>query len=344
MSAKALLLLPLLFEELFLVMYWEERFMKTITFVAILLLMTTAALVGPPQVLADDEEFSAAIQRYPYRIPDLTVIGTPTSYKIGPKETMLDIARKYGLGYNDVDLLFPRMDVWVPPTGKKISIPTLWVLPPSQHLQLVINIPELRLYFFEKGSSSVQTYPIGIGDEGWESPLGTFFINDKRAHPVWYIPASLQEKYGMAQMPPGPENPLGDYVMKFSAGPYGVHGTAMPWGVGRLVSHGCIRCYPEHIKILYPQVPIGTKLEIIYEPIKFGQKNGQVFVEAHPDVYRKVPDYTQYAISKLAKHPLQKNIDQKKYLMVIKLQNGVPSNVTRFPVDDISAKLDVFME
>jgi L,D-transpeptidase ErfK/SrfK len=317
--------------------------MKTKILVLVFLFLISGTSIGAPAA-SDDEEFNTAVQRYPYHFPDLTVIGTPTWYKIGSKETMLDIARKHGLGYNDVDLLFPRMDAWIPPTGKKIFIPSLWVLPPSQHQQMVINIPELRLYYFEKATSTVQTYPIGIGDEGWESPLGTFFINDKRTNPTWYIPASLQEKYGMAQMPPGPENPLGDFIMKFSAGAYGVHGTAMPWGVGRLVSHGCIRCYPEHIKILFPQVPTGTKLEIIYEPIKFGQKNGQVFVEAHPDVYRKIPDYTQYALNRLALYPLAKNTDQKKYLMAIKLQNGVPTDITRFTVDDASLKLVEFMQ
>jgi L,D-transpeptidase ErfK/SrfK len=305
----------------------------------ILLIFAMCGLFFESQVLADDEEYTTTARRYEYRIPDATVVGTPSWYKIGTKETLLDIARKHGLGYNEVDLLFPRMDAWIPPSGKKISIPTFWVLPPTQHQQLVINLPELRLYFFDKASSTVQTYPIGIGDEGWETPLGTFFVNDKRANPTWYIPASLQAKYGMAQMPPGPENPLGDYVMKFSAGPYGVHGTAMPWGVGRLVSHGCIRCYPEHIKVLFPQVPVGTKLEIIYEPIKFGQKNGQVFVEAHPDVYRRIPDYNQYALNKLAQHPLAKYIDQKKLLMAAKLQNGVPTNVSRLGAEEVSLKL-----
>jgi L,D-transpeptidase ErfK/SrfK len=311
---------------------------------AIVSLLLICCSFPPSQAQGSDEEYNATVQRYPYRVPELTVIGTPTWYKIGARESMLDIARKHGLGYNEMDLLFPRMDAWVPPTDKKISIPTFWVLPPSQHQQLVINIPELRLYFFDKASSTVQTYPIGIGDEGWESPLGTFFINDKRANPTWYIPASLQEKYGMASMPPGPENPLGEYVMKFSAGAYGVHGTAMPWGVGRLVSHGCIRCYPEHIKLLYPQVPMGTKLEIIYEPVKFGQKNGQIFVESHPDVYRRIPDYVQYALGKLAQHPLAKYIDQKKYLMAVKLQNGVPTNVSRLAADETSLKLVDIMQ
>ncbi len=291
-----------------------------------------------------EEEFTATVHRYEYRIPDLTVVGEPSWYKVGPKDTLLDVARRYGLGYNDVDLLFPRMDAWVPPVGKRIMIPTCWVLPPTQHQQLVINIPELRLYFFDKSTSTVQTYPIGIGDEGWESPLGTFSIVEKRPNPTWYIPVSLQEKYGMASMPPGPENPLGEFMLKFSAGAYGVHGTAMPWGVGRLVSHGCIRCYPEHIRILYPQVSVGYKLELIYEPIKFGQKGGQIFVEAHPDVYRKIPDYVQFGLDKLAQYPLEKQVDRKKFIMAVTLQNGVPMNVTRFSPDDSSLKTVEFSQ
>jgi len=283
-----------------------------------------------------DEEFTATVQKYEYRIPDLTVVGTPKWYSIAPKDTLLDLARQNGLGYNSLDLLFPKMDAWIPPRGKKIFIPTFWVLPPSQHYQLVINIPELRLYFFDRSSSTVQTYPIGIGDEGWESPMGTYFINEKRPNPSWYIPVSLQEKYGMAVMPPGPENPLGEFTMKFSAGPYGIHGTAMPWGVGRLVSHGCIRCYPEHIRILYPQVPIGTKLEIIYEPVKFGLKGGRVFIEAHPDVYRRMPDYSKYAFDKLAQLPFAKQVDQKKFQVAITLQNGVPTDITRTDSEDSS--------
>ncbi len=285
-----------------------------------------------------EEEFSAIVQKFEYHFPDLTVIGVPRWYRIAPKDTLLDIARRNGLGYNSVDLLFPKMDAWIPPRGKLIFIPTLWVLPPTQHQQLVINIPELRLYFFDRASSTVQTYPIGIGDEGWESPLGTFSIVQKRPNPSWYIPASLQAEYGMAVMPPGPDNPLGEFIMKFSAGAYGIHGTSMPWGVGRLVSHGCIRCYPEHIRILYPQVAVGTKLEIIYEPVKFGQKKGQIFVEAHPDVYKKIPDYTKYALEKLAQYPFANRVDMRKLKVALSLQNGVPTDVTLLSLKDGSLK------
>jgi L,D-transpeptidase ErfK/SrfK len=244
-------------------------------------------------------------------------------------ETLLDVARNYGLGYNEIALFYPKLDPWIPPVSRTLLIPSQWVLPPTRHEELLINVAELRLYYFDKASGTVQTYPIGIGDEGWETPLGTFSIVEKRPNPAWYVPASLQEKYGMAVMPPGPENPLGEYMMKFSAGAYGIHGTALPWGVGRLVSHGCIRMYPEHVRLLYPQVRMGARLEIIYEPIKLGRQGGQIFVEVHPDVYQKIPDFSRYAQEKLQAAGWADQVDKTRFLMAVRLQNGAPINITK---------------
>lgn len=301
----------------------------------LLTFLLVCALYAPPRVHADDT-FSAQVVRYPYHLPDDTVIGKPQWYTIRKKDTLLDVARHFGLGFNSIKLLYPHVDAWVPPVGKRLAIPTFWVLPPTKEQQLVINLPELRIYYFDSKTSTVQTYPIGIGDEGWETPLGTYYINAKRPHPTWYVPKSLQAKYGVASMPPGPDNPLGDFIMKFSAGAYGIHGTSIPWGVGRLVSHGCIRCYPEDIKILYPQVKIGTKLEIIYQPVKLGERDGQIYVQAFPDVYRKIPDYFQYAMDKLKDYPLAQKVDRKRYMMAIRLHNGVPVDVTKSSSPDIS--------
>jgi L,D-transpeptidase ErfK/SrfK len=296
-----------------------------------LLAVWLPALTISPARCSAEEQYTAVVKPYPYSLgePSTTVVGAPTQHTVHAKETLLDIARANGLGYNEIVLFYPKLDPWLPPVSKTILMPSQWVLPPTKYEELVINIAELRLYFFQKGAGTVQTYPIGIGDEGWESPLGTFFINEKRPSPTWYVPASLQAKYGMASMPPGPENPLGEFVMKFSAGPYGIHGTAMPWGVGRLVSHGCIRCYPEHIRILYPQVKVGAKLEIIYEPIKLGKKNEQIYVEVHPDVYQRIPDFDQYAADKLQASGWADQVDMSRYSMAIHLQNGAPINVTK---------------
>lgn len=298
---------------------WAKRI------IAVIFVLASAL---PMASRAEQKVYTAHVVKYPYQLDSETVVGLPRLHQVKQAETLLDIARAYGLGYNELALLYPRMDPWLPPKQKSLLVPTLWVLPPTRLEELVINIPELRLYFFDKKSKTVQTYPIGIGDEGWETPIKVGYIAEKRPNPAWYIPESLQAKYGMKVMPPGPENPLGEYMMKLSIGPYGIHGTHMPWGVGRLVSHGCIRCYPEHIRILYPQVAVGTRLEIIYEPLKLGVKNGRVYVEAHPDVYRKIDDYTRYAMEKLDRSPWASRVDRRRFALAVRLQNGVPTDVS----------------
>ena len=285
------------------------------------------------------EEFTRELKQYPYDLNTRTVIGTPSWVEIRQKDTLLDVARRYDLCYyNELEFIYPRIDEWIPPAGKILGLPTIWVLPPTKHQQLVINLPEQRLYYFNKANASVQTYPIGIGDEGWETPIGVFHINDKRPNPAWYIPVSLQAKYGMKVMPAGPDNPLGDFIMKFSAGAYGIHGTNIPWGVGGLVSHGCIRLYPEDIKILYPQVKLGTKLEIIYEPVKIGQRDGCIYIEAHPDIYLRLPDYQRYAMEKLTQMQLTDKVDLKRFQLAIFLQNGIPADISRSPLGDYSER------
>ena len=277
----------------------------------------------------DEEEFPIRPpKKYPYSYPDRTVIGAFQYYVIKDKDTLLDIARRYGLGINELQLLYPSMDPWIPPKGVKIIIPSMWVLPPMRYGGIVLNIPEYRLYYFRPSEGTVQTYPVGLGDEGWETPVGVYRIESKRENPTWYIPPSLQAKYGATMMPPGPDNPLGKFMMKF-APMYGIHGTHIPWGVGMMVSHGCIRTYPEHIAVLYPQVSIGTPVEIIYEPIKIGLLDGRVYVEVHPDVYKRIKDWNDYATKFLASSPLRDRIDKSRYMTAVTLQNGAPMDVTK---------------
>ncbi len=275
-------------------------------------------------------EDTLATVKFFYSESSKSVIGRIQYYIIKKGDTLLDVARMFGLGYNDINLLYPDTDPWIPPKGKKLIIPTMWVLPQGKHKGIILNIPELRMYYFRPKEHTVQTFPVGIGDEGWETPLGHYKIGQKRKNPTWYIPKSLQEKYGRSSIPPGPENPLGSHIMKLAGTSYGIHGTNMPWGVGRLVSHGCIRLYPEHIKILYTQVKIGTPVEIIYEPIKWGYRRGRIFVEVHPDVYRKIENFREYALLKLEQCPFGKQmVDLKRYMLAIRLKNGVPFDVTK---------------
>ncbi|HDD35598.1 MAG TPA: hypothetical protein ENF30_02230, partial [Candidatus Desulfofervidus auxilii] len=178
---------------------------------------------------------------YPYRIPEKTVIGFLQKHYIKKNETMLDIARKYDLGYQELMLLYPKMDPWLPPAGKTIEIPTKWVLPQYNTKGIVINVAELRLFFYLPQIGLVKTYPVGIGIKDSPTPFGNFKVIEKEKNPTWDIPLSLQEKYGKTKIPPGPQNPLGNFWIGLSTNGYGIHGTNSPWGIGRLVSHGCIR-------------------------------------------------------------------------------------------------------
>lgn len=274
---------------------------------------------------------------YPYRFPSAsvpfsaaqTVVGVPQKHVVEKKETFLDIARDYDLGFNELEDLYPLQDPWIPPEGMKVVIPSQWVLPDVRRSGIVINIAELRLYYFIGKIKMVRTFPVGIGDSDWQSPVsGLFRITDKRVHPTWYVPESLQEKYGVKTMPPGPENPLGDFWMGLGYSSYGIHGTNFPWAVGRLVTHGCIRLYPEDIELLFGLVEPGTPVEIIYEPVKIGLRAGRVYVEAHRDIYNRLEDFDLYAFSRLKKSGVFEKVDLKKFTEAIDRRDGLPVDVT----------------
>ncbi len=275
---------------------------------------------------------------YPYRMPEgegidreaLTVIGAMRTYRIGQKDTMLDIARAFDLGYQELMLLHPEIDPWLPPVGKDIVIPTFWVLPLYRGEGIVINVPELRLYLYMPRIGLVKTYPIGIGVEDWPTPFGRFRVLEKEVNPTWDIPPSLREKYGgLTSIPPGPGNPLGRYWIRLSNTVYGIHGTNSPWGIGRLVSHGCIRLYPEDIEKLFPLVKVGTPVLILYEPVKYGFREGRIYVEVHPDIYRRIPDLVAYGLDRAISLGLMERIDLLLLLKALKEKKGVPLDVTK---------------
>ncbi len=259
----------------------------------------------------------------------LTVIGASQDYVITKEDTLLDVARNFDLGYNEMVLAYPAIDPWITPAGETLSIPTAWVLPSVNSKGIVINVPELRLYLFFTDIKMVKTYPIGIGVLDSPTPLGRFTIMEKTKNPTWNIPLSLQEEYGRQSMPPGPDNPLGAYRLRLSNFDVGIHGTNIPWGVGRLVSHGCIRLYPEDIEELFSEVKVGTPVEIIYEPVKIGFKEGHIFVEVHPDLYNVITDLFIDTARKLFIYQLWEEIDVDLLSKAVEEHTGIPVDITR---------------
>jgi len=226
-----------------------------------------------------------------YRLNSLedSLIGNIRSIQAEQKDTLLDIARRNGLGYHEIKLANPTVDTWIPGEKKKILLPTVFVIPAAAREGIVLNIPEMRLYYFpQKNKREVITHPLGIGRQGWATPYIDTEIIQKKANPYWYPPESIRKEHAEQGEPlpewvePGPDNPLGHYAMRLGLPEYLIHGTNKPFGIGMRVSHGCIRLYPEDIESLFRQVKLGTPVHIINQPFKVGRLDNHIYLEAHP--------------------------------------------------------------
>lgn len=214
-----------------------------------------------------------------------SVIGLPGSYTLRGGESLHEAALNAGLGYGEVAQANPGVDPWLPGDGTEIVLPTMWVLPQAPREGIVVNLAEMRLYhYFEAdGRRLVRTFPIGIGREAFDTPTGSYTVAQKLQNPSWTVPKSIRAENPSlpAIVPPGPENPLGRFALRLSDPSYLIHGTNRPLGIGRRVSHGCIRMYPGDIAALFKAVAPGTPVRIVYQPVKVGRRDGAVFVEAH---------------------------------------------------------------
>jgi L,D-transpeptidase ErfK/SrfK len=220
-----------------------------------------------------------------------TIVGAVSYTYTRQEQTLPDIARLHDLGYHEIRLANPQVNTWIPGRRRQINLPKQFVLPFVPHEGIVINIPEMRLYYFPEDEDGIVrrviTHPIGIGREGWNTPYVTTNIIQKNTRPSWYPPESIREKYASegtilpAVVKPGPDNPLGEYAMRLGLPSYLIHGTNRPYGVGMRVSSGCIRLYPEDIESLFNQVSIDTNVRIINQPYKVGIKGNEIYLEAN---------------------------------------------------------------
>ncbi len=254
----------------------------------------------------------------------VTLIGRFRMHTVRPGETLLDIARRYNLGISALQAFHPGQDPWLLETGSEMQIPSLWIVPSTKHRGIVINVPEMRLYRFHPKKGTVSTHPVTIGEEETPTPLGTFRVIDKAIDPEWNIPPKLRHKYKENIMPAGDDNPIGKYWLGLSSRGYGIHGTDNPWSVGRVLSNGCIRLYPEDIETLFPDVPKGTVVEIIYEPVKFGFRGRVIFVEVHEDPYGLIEDLEQHTRDVAGKMAIEDSVDWEKVYLALDTKNGAP--------------------
>ena len=229
---------------------------------------------------------------FEYPPAEFDLIGAVQVVEARYEDTLLDIARRYDIGQDEILGANPTVDRWLPGEGTRVLIPSRYILPPPPHKGLILNLPEMRLYYFPKPKDGqpreVQTYPVSIGRMEWATPLGETKVVSKQKDPAWRPPESIRAEHAAngdplpKYVPPGPDNPLGRYAMRLGIPGYLIHGTNKAYGVGMRVSHGCIRMLPEDIEYLFPQVPVGTPIRIINQPAKAGWHGGDLYLEMHP--------------------------------------------------------------
>jgi L,D-transpeptidase ErfK/SrfK len=229
-----------------------------------------------------------------YELPPegFDVIGTVSTITSRYEDTLVDIARRHGLGYYDVVRANPGVNVWLPGEGTEIVLPNRFVLPPGPRKGLVLNLAEYRMYYFPEPKPGrpayVYTYPMSIGRMDWETPLGRTSIVAMAKNPTWYPPQSVREEHAAEGdplpriVPPGPANPLGTRALRLGLPGYLIHGTNRPAGVGMRVSHGCVRMFPEDIEFLFDHIRVKTPVRIINAPVKIGWDGDTLVAEIHP--------------------------------------------------------------
>jgi L,D-transpeptidase ErfK/SrfK len=217
------------------------------------------------------------------------VIGRLAVTRLQKGDTLPDIARHFSLGTTAISAANPEVDVWVPEAGERIMLPLSFILPDTPRKGIVVNLATMRLFQYKGDGKSlvVSTYPVGVGTAERPTPIGQTRVARKATRPTWYVPASIAADHRKkgdilpAKVPPGPENPLGEYALYLSKSGYLIHGTNKPASVGLKATNGCMRLYPESVKLLYKDTPVNTPVAIVNQPYLIGQRDGVLYMEAH---------------------------------------------------------------
>jgi len=267
-------------------------------------------------------------------------------YLVGTNvETLADVARQFSVGHQEIRLANPDVEFWLLPADARVLLPKRHILPQAVREGIVLNVPEMRLYYFPDACKadqpcSVQTFPVSIGQMDWNTPLGTTRVTAKVENPTWTPPESIRKeaeangKILPAVVPPGPDNPLGAYALYLDLPGYRIHGTNRPYGVGMRVTHGCVRMYPEDIELLFGEVRVGTRVQIVNQPVKLGWSGNTLHMEVHPPLEEDtvgIATLKQEALRRLEAMEAERPfiLNGREFLRALEEMRGVPVAVSR---------------
>lgn len=298
---------------------------------------------------------AAFADEYVMGSPDDSVVGRVQVVAARVGDTLPDIARRYKVGYEEIRLANPGVDTWLPGEGTEVVVPTQFVLPDAPHQGIVVNVPEMRLYYYPKPRAGerqrVFTYPVSVGRGDWETPLAVTDVVRKDKDPAWYPPESIRAEHAANGDPlpkvvaPGPGNPLGRYALRLGLSGYLIHGTNKPYGIGMKVTHGCIRLYPEDIEALFGMAPVGTPVRLVNQTVKAGWLAGRLYVEVHPSLSdsatgrpTNLTPIVNAVLEATGDLPSDALVDWEAAYAAARVTTGIPADVSRRPVASMGSQ------
>ncbi|MCQ8102757.1 L,D-transpeptidase family protein [Methylomonas sp. SURF-2] len=265
------------------------------------------------------------------------MVGTLAAVDSQRDDTLSDLARHFGLGFTDITIANPGLEPWALADNQPVLLPVQFILPEAPRKGVVLNLANMRMFYYPR-DQRVLTFPVGIGRDGWNTPLGLTKIVAKKANPAWTVPQSIHREHRLLGdplpkvIPSGPDNPLGNYAMPLGFTGYLIHGTNKPYGIGMQVSHGCVQLYPEDVEVLFGQVSVGTPVRIVHQPYLAAWDRDMLYLEAHGPLEKwrgqdkKLQADARARLKKLAE---EKNavVDWVRVDAVLNRADGIPTPV-----------------
>ena len=317
------------------------------SFSSLLLMLTAVATLSGCQTLSITQKSQLfvsngkadAIETHQFPITESqTMVGMLARVGSQKEDSLSDIARHFGLGFNDIAQANPELDPWALKNNPSVLLPLQFVLPEAKRKGIVLNLANMRMFYYPENQDTVMTYPVGIGRDGWNTPLGTTKIVAKKANPAWTVPDSIHREHELLGdplpkvIPAGPDNPLGYFAMPLGFTGYLIHGTNKPYGIGMQVSHGCVQLYPEDVEDLFNQVEVGTPVTIVHQPYLAAWDQNMLYMEAHPPLEKWATQNNQ--LQKKLKTKLEKLADEHGAVIdwhrvedALKRADGIPTPV-----------------
>ena len=261
------------------------------------------------------------------------LVGGRSVYEVKAGDTVTSIAARFAMSRATLLELNQLTSGAALQAGRSLVIDNTHLAVGHPDASVTINIAQ-RLLVFAEGDQ-VRVYPIAVGTRTWPTPVGAFRIISKEIDPAWDVPVSIQRemqqqgKPVITRMEPSPDNPLGQRWLGLSLPGLGIHGTNAPASIYAFASHGCIRMHPDDVADLFDRASVGMSGVLVYQPVIVAMIEGRIWIEAHPDVYRREPDAARSVREAIEREGAAATVDWARIDEVLRQRRGHAVDVTQ---------------